>query len=196
MLWVFFHGWLCPFQWQGRSKRLLDMRDAVFGLDGAVSPASYIALCKQLTRLQFYIKNSNSQSQKKSTPWRQLNTKRLIWLLRCSAKPFLKLDLYFVIFFFFCSRVLWKNSGEIYKWGVSFYKFSCKLLGSENPDRPVCHCDGLHTKAPTFSAYYNLIKINCNEYKEIIEKRKSLEIIHVCHSEAISAQVGGFMSLK
>lgn len=65
MLWVCFHGWLCQFQWQSRSKRLLDMRDAVLGLNGTVSHTSYITLCTQLTRLWFYIKNSNSQSQKK-----------------------------------------------------------------------------------------------------------------------------------
>lgn len=28
------------------------------------------------------------------------------------------------------------------------------------------------------------------------KRQKSLEIIHICHLEAILAQVGGFMSLK
>lgn len=169
-----FHGWLSQFQRQGRGKRLLDMRDAVLGLDGTVSHTSSITLCKQLTRLWFYIKNSNSQSQKeKSLPEDSLIQRG--WFGRCvfCQTLFLKLDLYFVIFFFFCSRVLQKNCGEIYKWGVSIYKFSCKLLGSENPDRLVCHCAGLCKKAPKFRAYCNLIKINCNEYKEIIEKQKA-----------------------
>lgn len=100
--------------------------------------------------------------------------------------------------FFFSLRVLQKNSREKYKWGVSFYKFLCKQLNSENPDRAICHCARLCTKAAKFRPYYNLIKINCDEYKEIIEKqrRESLEINHICHLEVLSARVGGFMSLK
>lgn len=57
--------------------------------------------------------------------------------------------------------------------GYLFYNFLCKLLHSEKPDRPICHYGRLCAKAAKFSPYYNLIKINYNEYKEIIEKRKA-----------------------